>query len=348
MNKFILLIISFCFLTLQAKNYTNPILTPGNYNGNNIESMADPFILKDVNGTYYMYLTGTGYPCFSSKDLVNWHYEGEVLPEKNRKWAVQSFWAPEVIKAGEKYMLHYTAAYEDNVKHIGVATSDKPTGPFTDVDNKPFLDHGTKGTIDSHVFTDDDGRTYMYYSKASDTNPIAELGGKKRSEICVIEVAPDLSKILSSPKMLILPEQSWEFNPAENQYWNEGTVIIKRNNIYYLMYSANCFCNESYSLGYATSSSPTGPFKKYAYNPILTNQNVAESVSGPGHHTVAPSPDGKEWFCVYHSHVHVGNLDKSNNGIRQINIDRMKFMPDGSIQIIGPTVTPQPYPSSQK
>ncbi|MDX9771644.1 MAG: glycoside hydrolase family 43 protein [Tenuifilaceae bacterium] len=345
----LLLAINLLFSACQSINhtYTNPILKPGKFNGNNIASMADPFILTD-NGKYYMYVTGDGFPCFSSTDLVNWTYEGKTMDLQSSKWAVRSFWAPEVIKIGKNYFLHYTAARQDNIKRIGLAVSDSPVGPFTDVNDKPFLDRGEKGSIDSHVFVDDDGRTYMYYTNAMDTNPRAELGGKKRSEIWVMEVEPDLSGIISEPVMLTWPEQDWEFNPNENQYWNEGTVIIKKDSIYYLMYSANCFCGETYGLGYATAVSPFGPFKKYDHNPILNNSKIPGSVSGPGHHTVVQSPDKTEWFCVYHSHVHVGKLNRSNNGVRQINIDRMVFLPDGTIQILGPTVTPQPYPSNKK
>jgi beta-xylosidase len=343
----VLFILLFVSCKSIDRSYTNPVLVPGKYGDNQISSMADPFILRD-NGTYYMYVTGKGFPCFSSTDLVNWKYEGKTMDEKSSKWAVRSFWAPEVTKIGNKFYLHYTAARQDNIKRIGLAVSNAPTGPFKDVDDKPFLDHGKKGTIDSHIFVDDDRRTYMYYTNAMDTNPREELGGKKRSEIWVIEVAPDLSAIISEPVMLIYPEQDWEFNPDENQYWNEGSVIIKKNNTYYLMYSANCFCGESYALGYATAKSPMGPFEKYAYNPILTNKKIPGSVSGPGHHTVIQSPDKSEWFCVYHSHVHVGKLNRLNNGVRQINIDRMVFLPDGTIQILGPTVTPQPYPSAKK
>lgn len=345
MNKIILTLLSIIVLTTQAQTYTNPILKPGRYNGTKISTMADPFVFKDTDGAYYMYITSPGYPCFTSRDLVNWEYKGKILSLKECKWAVQSFWAPEVIKINNKYYLHYTAARADNIKHIGLAVSDNPSGPFIDIDNKPFIDNGSKGTIDSHIFVDDDGRTYMYYTNAMSTNPVIELGGKRRSEIWVMEVSPDLSEKLSAPKMLIFPEQPWEFSPSENDYWNEGSVIIKHNKLYYLMFSANCFCGEDYSLGYATSSSPLGPFKKYEHNPVLTNQSVASKVSGPGHHTVVRSPDDKEWFCIYHSHVNVGKLNKRNNGIRQINIDRMEFMSDGSIRIIGPTVTPQPYPS---
>jgi beta-xylosidase len=328
MRKVFLAGFLFCFaiLSVQSQTYTNPVLVPGVFNGTNVNSLADPFVFKDDDGTYYMYVTGQGYPCFSSKDLVNWTYETNVFRRNTAKWATRSFWAPEVIKIGDKYYLHYTAARDDDIKHIGVAVSDKPTGPFVDMDDKPFIDRGEKGTIDSHVFIDDDGKTYLYYSNAMSTNPVPELGGKKRSEIWVVEIEPDFSGFRSEPAMLIYPEQSWEFNPSNNQYWNEGAVIVKHNDIYYLIYSANCYCAANYAVGYATSSSPTGPFTKHMYNPILSNAGVGHLVSGPGHNSVVRSPDDSEWIFVYHSHVHIGNLNSSNWGIRKVNIDRMRIL----------------------
>ena len=39
----------------------------------------------------------------------------------------------------------------------------------------------------------------------------------------------------------------------------EGPTLIKHKGLYYLLYSANHFMSVEYAVGYATSSSPTGP-----------------------------------------------------------------------------------------
>jgi hypothetical protein len=105
------------------------------------------------------------------------------------------------------------------------------------------------------------------------------------------------------------------------------------------MYSSNCYCGKKYAVGYATSKSPTGPFVKYKGNPVLSAEYA--QVSGTGHHAVVASPDGKEQYIVYHSHIDV----KKGGGSRQLNIDRMGFRPDGTIYVDGPTTTDQPKPS---
>ena len=64
----------------SIKYYTNPVLHPDTFGSTKINSMADPFVLKDIDGTYYMYVTGKGFSVFSSKNLVDWEYKGKVFP----------------------------------------------------------------------------------------------------------------------------------------------------------------------------------------------------------------------------------------------------------------------------
>ena len=238
----------------------------------------------------------------------------------------------------------YTAAVNGPApKRIGLAVSSSPLGPFVDVSDQPFYQKNeTRGTIDSHFFVDDDKRVYMYYTCDLSNEFFLPDTSRKRSEIWVVEVAQDLSSPIGTHKKLTNPEQSWEFRPDRNTFWNEGAEMLKHNNIYYLVYSANCFCSADYGIGYATSNSPTGPFIKSTYNPILSRKGVPE-VSGPGHQSIVLSPDGSEMICIYHSHFDINNP----GGIRMINIDRMGFDKNGKMYINGPTIKPQLYPSNK-
>lgn len=347
MNKRIaLLIITLVIIKISSAQpyYSNPVLIPGTFENTKISSMADPGVFKDADGTYYMYVTGNGFPTFSSKDLVNWKYEKKVFTGNGRKWATTGFWAPEVFKYNDKYYLTYTAAVDaPSPKRIGLAVSSSPLGPFVDLSDQPFYKQNeTRGTIDSHFFIDDDKKVYMYYTCDLSNEFFLPDTSRKRSEIWVIEVAPDLSSLISTPIMLTHPEQPWEFRPNRNTFWNEGAEMLKHNKTYYLMFSANCFCSADYAIGYATSNSPTGPFVKSTDNPILSRKGVPE-ISGPGHQSVVMSPDGSEMFCIYHSHFNIDNP----GGIRMINIDRMGFDKKGRMYINGPTITPQLYPSNK-
>ena len=72
--------------------------------------------------------------------------------------------------------------------------------------------------------------------------------------------------------------------------------MLKRDGVYYLMYSGSGADGPNYAIGYATAQSPLGPFKKYDGNPIAKR---GDGVFGPGHHCVINGPRGKLWM-VYH------------------------------------------------
>jgi len=105
------------------------------------------------------------------------------------------------------------------------------------------------------------------------------------------------------------------------------------------MYSANNFGGQYYAIGYATSSSPLGPFKKADNNPVLQkNTDKGGLITGTGHNSITYSPDGKEMFCVYHART------AKTGDERVVCIDRMQAK-NGHITIFGPTTTPQKLPS---
>lgn len=122
---------------------------------------------------------------------------------------------------------------------------------------------------------------------------------------------------------------------------NEGPYMLKHEGKYYLTYSGSHFESPLYGAGYAVSDSPLGPFEKYTENPIMQSNSL---VHGAGHHAVAESPDGKELFMIYHRHQTLYSTDP-----REFAIDRMRFTENAKgetvLQVYGPTVTPQPYPS---
>ncbi len=75
-------------------------------------------------------------------------------------WGIGAFWAPEVYKRYGKYYLFYSAQWKHNPNNeeenfkIGVAVSDYPIGPFTDLNNSPVFDPGYP-IIDANVWFED-------------------------------------------------------------------------------------------------------------------------------------------------------------------------------------------------
>ncbi|WP_255524545.1 family 43 glycosylhydrolase [Pedobacter riviphilus] len=79
----------------------------------------------------------------------------------------------------------------------------------------------------------------------------------------------------------------------------EGPTVIKKEKLYYLFYSANDFRNPDYAVGYATSASPTGPWLKYAGNPVISKKLL--QINGTGHGDFFTDKKGALQY-VFHTH----------------------------------------------
>ena len=152
----------------QQATFRNPVIAG---------DMADPVIR--VDNTYYA--TGTSsewapyYPLFRSKDLVNWRQIGHLF-EQQPAWTRSSFWAPELFHRNGKTYAYYTARRKtDGTSYIGVATADKPEGPYTD--HGPIVEYGTEA-IDAFVL-EDAGELYISWKAYRlDPRPIELLACK--------------------------------------------------------------------------------------------------------------------------------------------------------------------------
>jgi beta-xylosidase len=130
--------------------------------------LADPYILLDGD-TYYAYGTNdaNGIRCYTSDDLRVWKYEGLALNKTNTT-ETQWFWAPEVYRIGNKYIMYYSAN-----EHLYAATATSPKGPFKQVGSYQMEKLiGNEKCIDSHVFIDEDSTAYIFFVRFTDGNCI--------------------------------------------------------------------------------------------------------------------------------------------------------------------------------
>ncbi len=342
----------------QAVTYTNPLPV----------EFGDPYILLASDGKYYMYGTGggavDGFCAYSSHDLVNWKSEGQVYKGNvPGSWALSNFWAPEVYERNGKFYMFFSADWNINPTNelenfrIGVAVSDKPTGPFIEMSNKPLFDPGWP-VIDGNIYEDTDGRNYLYFSRCCYKHPveseISEWAKKEdlfndieESWIYGIEIKPDFTEVIGEPVLLLRPPVKMDDQQAEwesrsvtsgevNRRWTEGSYTFRKGNTIYMMYSANYFMGKNYAVGYATATSPLGPFTKSGNNPVL-EKNIEKGgiVTGTGHNSITWSKDGKQMYCVYH-----GRTEKTGEE-RLVFIDKMGIDDNGNLYVEGPTTTEQ-------
>ncbi|WP_326553836.1 family 43 glycosylhydrolase [Micromonospora sp. NBC_01813] len=297
---------------------TAPLAPPTTNQGPAIAGLfADPH-LTTFNGRYYLYPTTDGYAgwgttyykAFSSTDLVNWTDHGVILDHgPDVTWADDSAWAPAVASRDGRYYLYFSggAASGDTVKHLGVAVADSPVGPFRDALGRPLIRGGQYSgqAIDPMVFTDDDGRSYLYWGQGA------------------ARVVP-----LNSDMVSFDPGQVRVITPAG---YNEAPFVFKRNGVYYFMWSENDTRSEDYRVAYATGSSPLGPWTNRG---AVLQKRLAAGIKGTGHHSVVRTPGSDTWHIAYHRFaVPVGNGTN-----REVAIDRMEFAADGTILPIVPSL----------
>ncbi len=292
--------------------FVNP-LTLSIRNGQLAESCADPVILKgQTTGDRYWYLYCTTdplnaddraengdlnfnlIPTFRSLDLVNWEYQGNAFAERP-EWVEGSagIWAPEVVYFNNQYYLYYMAPEtKAGGSAIGVATSDSPTGPWTDSGGPvvaPRKDPNSDGffwTYDAEVI-EAQGKHYLYYG--------SYYGG-----VFVRE--------LSENGLTSRPETETQITIA-NRY--EGAQIIERDGYYYLLASATNCCNgplTGYSVFAGRSRSPLGPFIDKEGVSLLAGRVGGTPVismngnrwMGTGHNDTLTDFSGQDWL-VYHA-----------------------------------------------
>ena len=254
-------------------------------------TFADPTIFVE-NGKYY--LTGTGgantigFKLLESTDLANWtacnadspHF---ILKKGDNSFGEWGFWAPQIYRHGDKYLLFYTAN-----EQVAVAKSDSITGHYTQSTIRPI--DGSEKNIDPFLFKDDDGSYYLYHVRFDNGNYLWSAR---------YDIETDSIDHSSLVRCFGLTD-AWE--KTDDGRWSpvmEGPTVMKLDGTYYLFYSANHFLNQDYAVGYATAPSPQGPWTKYAGNPIIHKSRVGEP--GSGHGDIFKGLDGKPYY-VYHVH----------------------------------------------
>jgi hypothetical protein len=331
--------------------YVNPIFD---------RPFADPTVL-DVGGArnqYFAFSTGDRFPIARSADLVHWTHVGLAFVRRPL-WTDQSGewnpWAPNVIEtdqscpaeeAGPCYVMFFVSVnrtLEPDTNCIGVAVSTEPDGPFLDLgmlsdesgsrdmSDRPIGcgDDNGYSNIDPAPFVDQDGSAYLYLSTGHlCTNPGRNVVCPFDRRLSVIPLSDDLLTA-TGPRQPVLgwTPSTWEQQIVENPW------MRRRGDTYELFFSGGNY-RRTYGMGYATASSPTGPFSKAPVNPILTDS--AEVLSAGGGSLVT-GPRGGEWVA-YHGR------DGDYGFPRMLRIDRLGSAPDGSWRVAGPTTTPQPAP----
>jgi len=254
---------------------------------------------------------------------------GEVLHIRNVKWASKQMWAPDCAFKNDMYYLYFPARDHDEIFRIGVATSQKPEGPFIPQEN--YIQGSF--SIDPAVFVDEDDRAYMYFGGlwggqlekwqsgqfvANEKDP--DVNGPALGPM-VAELADNMLEFKSAPQQITIVDENG--NPLtagdEERRYFEGPWLHKYNGKYYLSYSTG----STHYLVYAISDSPFGPF--------VYKGRILEPVIGwTTHHSIVSFND--KWYLFYHD----SSLSNGVNHKRCVKFTELHYNEDGTIITIHP------------
>jgi hypothetical protein len=257
---------------------------------------------------------------------------GVALDVKDVPWADKQMWAPDAAYKKGTYFLYFPAKDKEGVFRMGVATSKSPAGPFKP-EAKPI--EGSY-SIDPAVFTDTDGKSYMYlggiwggqlqrwHTGTYNKSLMTDLGkGHENEPALSAKVAVMKDDMLSFDEPLrdvqILDENGQPLLASDtNRRFFEGAWMHKFNGKYYFSYSTG----DTHLLCYAEGSSPYGPF---TYKGVIMNPVEGWTT----HHSIV-DVNGK-WYLFYHDAELSGKTHLRSVKVRELLRDS-----NGNIKTINP------------
>nr|KAK5435741.1 hypothetical protein LTR18_009743 [Exophiala xenobiotica] len=271
---------------------------------------------------------------------------GVALRVEDVPWVSKQLWAPDAATKNGKYYLYFPARDKQGIFRIGVAVSDKPSGPFTP-DPSPIPG---SYSIDPACFVDDGGQAYLYFGgiwggqlqcwsddnktfDASKSGPQEPKGSDVPALLCrVAKLSEDMHTFAADAgpaeadddeggavrQIRILDDKTGQLLAADDhdRRFFEAPWMHKYNGKYYFSYSTG----DTHYLVYAIGDNPYGPFT-YA-------GRILEPVVGwTTHHSIVEFK-GK-WYLFYHD----CELSKGVDHLRSVRMREIVYDEQGKISL---------------
>ena len=264
------------------------------------------FTGHDADGDHRGYVM-RDWQVFSTTDMRHWTQYPCPLTVNDFKWATsRQAYAGHVAKRNGKYYWFVST----NGSGIGVAVSDKLTGPYKDALGKPLLTkadcfdsrHGWC-CIDPAIFIDDDNTPYIVW-------------GNK--ECYIAKLKDSMTEIDGEIRRIALPY----IDDKDARYpFTEAPWLHKYNGKYYLTYASEW----PEKIAYAMADNIWGPYEP---------QGIISEIAGNSDTTHPAIVNFKgQWLFFSHN----GGLDGGNGGHRSVIAEPMSYDEDGHINFIPPS-----------
>lgn len=274
---------------------------------------------------------------------------GVALAASDVPWVSKQTWAPDALQNPHsgKYQLYFPARDKDGVFRIGVATSDKPEGPFKAAEG--YIQGSF--SIDPCSFVDDDKQAWLYFGGiwggqlqcwTDGSFDASKSGPQEPAGPGVSALFPKVAK-LKAPELLefdgsvqdmqILDPETKKPLLADDhdRRFFEAPWMHKYNGKYYFSYSTG----DSHNICYAVGDSPIGPFVYRGR--VLEEKHVTGWTT---HHSFVEVPRGKltgeadkvsgtKWFLFHHD----CELSKGVDHLRCVKVREVIYDDSGDIHL---------------
>ena len=271
-------------------------------------AMHDPSTVIEADGKFYVYATGNGLPAFESDDGWTWRRAGSVMqavPGGKPGADViarggNNTWAPDIIRAGDKYFLYYAAPGAQPKAAVGLLvgrTLDPASPSYKWEDGGPIVwSDGVEDSnaIDPGVMRDPtNGTMWLTY-------------GSYFGYIRLVELDPKTGKRLHP-----------DAKPVNIAINSEASVMIFHDGWYYLLVTHGSCCagaNSTYNIRMGRSRKVTGPFVDNMGIDMLQGGGKLFAGSsgrhiGLGHFGLLDLGDGVQKFsCHYETDLDRGGI----------------------------------------
>jgi GH43 family beta-xylosidase len=283
-------------LAQDGETFTNPLLPSG----------ADPWCIYKDGYYYYTNTTGRNITLWKTKSIAALKTaEKKVLftpPEKGPY--SKEIWAPEIHFLRNKWYIYFAADSGNNVDHrlwvLENSSRDPLQGEWT-MKGK-LATPGDKWSIDGSVY-EHKGKLYLVWSGWE-----GDVNGEQNIYIASMS---DPWTVTGKRVRLSKPQLEWEThgdlnNPNDVRHVNvnEGPQLLAYKNKLFLIYSASGCWTDHYALGMLSIPAngnlmDSASWKKHP-QPVF-KQDPGNGVYAPGHNSFFQSPDGKEYWILYHA-----------------------------------------------
>jgi hypothetical protein len=254
---------------------------------------------------------------------------GVALHVRDVPWASRQMWAPDAAHKDGKYFLYFPAKRADGRFQIGVATGDRPEGPFS-AEPEPIAG---SYSIDPAVFRDDEGESYLYFGgiwggqlqqyRDNIFDPSFEEPAASEPALGprVARLTADMLQMAHAPRELAIVDASGQPLLAgdHDRRFFEAAWMHKRDGRYYFSWSTG----NTHYLCYAVGDNPYGPF-------VYQGRILEPVVGWTTHHSIVEFQG--RWWLYYHDALLSGGVTH----LRSIKAVELHHDAEGRIATVHP------------